>query len=119
MKKAVEVKFYAWRDKDVHTDWWVGVKAIPQEPEQVESIRILYYQYSPSDEIQGIPFTSYEMENGTSYGWDINYGDIIMIFVHYRDKRYGEQVAAQGVWWSDGYHLRSGHTLCGRSELFA
>jgi hypothetical protein len=119
MKKVVEVRFWAMRDEEMYRDWWLRVSVTPQEPEYVEAIRILYYQYGFSDERLGLALRPYEMENGKAYGWGIDYGDVVVILVRYRDKRYGEQVAAQGVWWSDGEHLRSGRILYGRSELFA
>jgi hypothetical protein len=118
VQSAVDVQFTAHRSLYEPKTFSVLVRAIPKdsEAEYVKDIHIHIYQ---ADQELGGALTSYEMENGHSCEWDLTYADVIVILVLYRDRRYGEMVAAQGVWWCDGEQLRSAKTLRGRSELFA
>jgi hypothetical protein len=119
MLNAVNVQFSVQRDEENAKDFWMRVTATPidSESEYVERIRIVIYQCGGDEDPDAL--TPYEMENGKSYGWGMEYSDVFVILVSYRDKRYGDQIAAQGVWWSDGETLRSGKTIRGRSEIFA
>jgi hypothetical protein len=118
VKNAVDVQFTAYRDKDEHKTFWVQVNVVPKEL-QAEYVRDIHIHIYQADQELGGALTSYEMQNGKSYGWDLTYSDVIVVLVLYRDSRYGEMIAAQGVWVCDGEYLRSAKTLRGRSELFA
>ena len=118
MKKALRVSLSGYRDTENGQDVWLRVTVLPleTEAEYVENIQICMYQLD-KDAFESL--TPYELKNGEFSGWPIPYGSLMLIIVQYWDTRYGEQIAAQGVWWSDGYYLRSGQTLQGRSQVFA
>lgn len=125
--EVVKVDFYMRRQKKPEPDneeqFWLCVTAKAESPD-VNQILIDMYYSDESTEVSSHssepPLKHYPLNNGETYLWPYEPGEVIAIIVRYtlKEDTFRWLVAASGIWLSEGYYFMGGKRLKDRSALF-